>query len=64
MINSNYYILDSAGPARTHVPAARAGALVHMVMQFKRLVDREELEPMMLRGTVPICMNQVPCPYA
>jgi carnitine O-palmitoyltransferase 1 len=27
-------------------------------MKFKRLVDREELPPLVLRSTIPICMTQ------
>ncbi|KAK8789160.1 hypothetical protein V5799_021073 [Amblyomma americanum] len=32
--------------------------MIHNCLVFKRLIDREELQPLVLRGTVPICMSQ------
>lgn len=37
---------------------SRAAFLIYNILVFKRLIDREELEPLVLRNTVPICMAQ------
>jgi carnitine O-palmitoyltransferase 1 len=58
MINSNYYIMDSHGPPPTSIQAARAAGIVHLMLQFKQRLDREQLEPMLVAKMVPLCMNQ------
>jgi len=57
MIGCNYYILGSVVSPTTS-QTARAAVLVHLFTRFKRLVDREQLEPLFLRDIVPTCMNQ------
>ncbi|KAF4532020.1 hypothetical protein B566_EDAN011867, partial [Ephemera danica] len=42
----------------THRQASRAALTLHLAVNFKRLVDREELPPLLLRGTIPLCMAQ------
>ncbi|CAK4660209.1 hypothetical protein LEN26_015899 [Aphanomyces euteiches] len=57
MIGSNYYAL----PAKI-IPSARqlarAAGIVRQFMEFKQRLDREQLQPIMLRGLVPLCMQQ------
>lgn len=57
-INSNYYCLDQSYCHPSHLQASRTAVLIHNCLVFKRLIDREELQPLVLRGTVPICMSQ------
>ena len=45
-------------PKATSFPVSRAAALIFNIMKFKKLVDREELPPLLLRNTIPICMAQ------
>lgn len=54
----NYYIMDQSYWRATHKPVARGASLVHNILKFKQLVDHEELPPLLLRDTIPICMAQ------
>lgn len=56
--NCNYYIMDQSYWRATDKPVARAASLVHNLLRFKQLIDREELPPLVLRDTIPICMAQ------
>lgn len=56
--NSNYYICDECYWMPTDKPVSRAATLIYSLLLFKRLIDREELEPLVIRNTVPICMAQ------
>uniref|UniRef100_A0A7S2R6H8 Choline/carnitine acyltransferase domain-containing protein n=1 Tax=Mucochytrium quahogii TaxID=96639 RepID=A0A7S2R6H8_9STRA len=57
MINSNYYILDAkTRPVMDQVQ--RAAGLIHHFLRFKDLVEDEKLEPMTIRGLIPLCMSQ------
>jgi len=59
IINSNYYVLDCGLPnPPTTQPVARAAKLIANFLEFKHLVDREKLAPMVIRDTVPMCMHQ------
>jgi len=58
VINSNYYILDSKLPSLTDKQVARAAYVIHEYLTFKELIDTEKLAPMVIRGTVPMCMRQ------
>lgn len=60
MINSNYYALPGANLkfALTDKRTAFTAALVHEFMLFKQELDREQLPPQLIRGLVPLCMNQ------
>jgi len=57
-INSNYYGLDHSYWTPTKSQTVRAATTIHHIMNFKRLIDREELPPLVLRNTIPICMAQ------
>lgn len=56
--NCNYYIMDQSYWRATDKPVARSASLVHNLLRFKQLIDREELPPLVLRDTIPICMAQ------
>lgn len=56
--NCNYYIMDQSYWRATDRPVARAASLVANLLRFKQLIDREELPPLVLRDTIPICMAQ------
>ncbi|GIY30960.1 carnitine O-palmitoyltransferase 1, liver isoform [Caerostris extrusa] len=56
--NSNYYICDECYWMPTDKSVSRAATLVYSLLMFKRLIDREELEPLVIRNTIPICMAQ------
>lgn len=58
LINSNYYGLDYLSGIPSQNQFARAANLSHQLLHIRRLLDREELSPMLMRDTVPICMNQ------
>lgn len=45
MINSNFYGIDAIYKATTHVQAARAANVTHLLLIFRRMVERQELEP-------------------
>ena len=57
-INSNYYGMDQSYWAPTTHQTVRAATTIHHILNFKRLIDREELQPLVLRNTIPICMAQ------
>lgn len=54
----NYYIMDQSYWRATDKPVPRAASLVANLLRFKTLIDREELPPLVLRDTIPICMAQ------
>lgn len=56
--NCNYYIMDQSYWRATNKPVARAASLIANILRFKQLVDREELPPLVIRDTIPICMSQ------
>jgi carnitine O-palmitoyltransferase 1 len=58
MINSNYYVLDSAKGTPTPRQTARAAQMLTQLLEARRLIDHEQLEPMVIRDTVPMCMQQ------
>ncbi|CAH1790020.1 unnamed protein product [Owenia fusiformis] len=57
-INSNYYILDESYWQPTHKQVSRAAGVCYQYHSFKRLCDREELLPLVIRNTIPLCMAQ------
>ncbi|GAB6018551.1 hypothetical protein CHUAL_000246 [Chamberlinius hualienensis] len=58
MVNSNFYGIDALMIHPTKLQAARAGCLAHLCLQFRRLIERQELEPIMVQGIVPLCSWQ------
>ncbi|KRX42769.1 Carnitine O-palmitoyltransferase 1, liver isoform, partial [Trichinella sp. T6] len=57
MINSNFYGLDSLGHAGTTIQAARAANITYASLLFRRLIERQELKPILI-GVVPLCSSQ------
>ena len=58
MVNSNFYGMDAIFQNPSTNQAARAASATHMLLQFRRTVDRQELEPIMVQGLVPLCSWQ------
>lgn len=57
-INSNYYILDHGHWSPTRRQVSRAASTIYNYMVCKRQIDREELVPLVIRKTIPLCMAQ------
>eukprot|EP00943_MAST-04B_sp_MAST-4B-sp1_P006817 g6817.t1 len=57
-INSNYYMLDFCDFAPSRIGVARAATLTALMVDFHRLLQKEHVEPIRIRGIRPICMNQ------
>ncbi|KAI5641402.1 choline/Carnitine o-acyltransferase domain-containing protein [Phthorimaea operculella] len=58
MVNSNFYGTDAILMKPTDCQAARAGNVIHLCLLFRRLIDRQDLEPIMLQNMVPLCSWQ------
>ncbi|CAL1543140.1 unnamed protein product [Lymnaea stagnalis] len=58
MVNSNYYGVDALLVHNTHVQVARAANLIYAMLQYRREVDREELNPILIQNIVPLCSAQ------
>ncbi|NXL87372.1 CPT1A palmitoyltransferase, partial [Alectura lathami] len=59
MVNSNYFAMDFLYLTPTSIQAARAGNIVHAALLYRRKLDRQELQPILLLGsTVPLCSAQ------
>uniref|UniRef100_A0A8C4R286 carnitine O-palmitoyltransferase n=1 Tax=Eptatretus burgeri TaxID=7764 RepID=A0A8C4R286_EPTBU len=58
MVNSNYYAMDLLYHKPTTIQAARAANVIHFMMLYRQKLDREEIMPLMLLGTVPMCSSQ------
>uniref|UniRef100_A0A8C4HD39 Carnitine O-palmitoyltransferase 1, muscle isoform n=1 Tax=Dicentrarchus labrax TaxID=13489 RepID=A0A8C4HD39_DICLA len=60
MVNSNFYIMDLLYMTPTHRQAARAGNVVHAMLQYRRKLERGEHAPVLRAlGTVPMCSTQM-----
>ncbi len=58
VINMNYFLVFDIPPAFADLPQLKqTAALILAILQFKSLLDREELEPDVIKGT-PLCMKQ------
>lgn len=58
MVNSNFYALDSIAPPKSSVQAARAANCIACAFAYRRLLDNETLEPLMVQDRVPLCSRQ------
>ncbi|XP_031424929.1 carnitine O-palmitoyltransferase 1, liver isoform-like isoform X1 [Clupea harengus] len=58
MVNSNYYAMDFLYVFPTHRQAARAGNAIHLIMLYRRQLDRAQIKPLMLQNTIPMCSSQ------
>ncbi|KAL4617954.1 carnitine O-palmitoyltransferase 1, liver isoform-like [Arapaima gigas] len=59
MVNSNFYAMDLLYVTPTHRQAARAGNVVHAMLQYRRKLERGEHAPMRALGVVPMCSMQM-----
>ncbi|KAG5684914.1 hypothetical protein PVAND_014123 [Polypedilum vanderplanki] len=57
-VNSNFYGVDAIFTHPSKIQAARAGSVVNLLLQFRRSIDRQELEPIMVQGLIPLCSWQ------
>lgn len=57
-VNSNYYICSQISWIPTTRQTSRAAGITSLIIAFKDLLDSEELEPLVIRNTIPLCMNQ------
>eukprot|EP00795_Rhopilema_esculentum_P003730 gene3730-15005_t len=57
-INSNYYCLDQSGWTPSRLQTSRAAGILFFLLEFKRQIETEELEPLVIRDTIPLCMWQ------
>ncbi|XP_053720643.1 carnitine O-palmitoyltransferase 1, liver isoform-like isoform X1 [Synchiropus splendidus] len=59
MVNSNYYGMDFLYVTPTPIQAARAGNTIHAMFLYRRKLNREEIKPSHIPGTViPLCAAQ------
>uniref|UniRef100_UPI003AB041B4 carnitine O-palmitoyltransferase 1, liver isoform-like isoform X2 n=1 Tax=Centroberyx gerrardi TaxID=166262 RepID=UPI003AB041B4 len=59
MVNSNYYGMDFLYVTPTPIQAARAGNTIHAFLLYRRKLNREEVKPSRIPGTViPLCAAQ------
>ncbi|XP_036842520.1 carnitine palmitoyl transferase I isoform X4 [Oncorhynchus mykiss] len=59
MVNSNFYSMDLLYVTPTHRQAARAGNVVHAMLQYRRKLERGEHAPLRALGVVPMCSYQM-----
>uniref|UniRef100_A0A4W5LG76 Carnitine O-palmitoyltransferase 1, muscle isoform n=1 Tax=Hucho hucho TaxID=62062 RepID=A0A4W5LG76_9TELE len=59
MVNSNFYTMDLLYVIPTHRQAARAGNVVHAMLQYRRKLERGEHAPLRALGVVPMCSYQM-----
>lgn len=58
MVNSNFYGLDALFTKPTDKQSARAAMISHLLLYFRRLIERQELQPVTVQGLVPLCSSQ------
>lgn len=45
MVNSNFYGIDALFLNNTHLQSARAATVINLLLQFRRQVERQEMQP-------------------
>lgn len=58
MVNSNFYGIDAILMYPTNIQVARAASVIYSCLQYRRLIERQELEPILIQGLVPLCSWQ------
>ncbi|KAJ9587392.1 hypothetical protein L9F63_019093, partial [Diploptera punctata] len=58
VVNSNFYGIDAILINPLQTQAARAATVINICLQFRRLIERQELEPILIQGIVPLCSWQ------
>ncbi|XP_059916144.1 carnitine O-palmitoyltransferase 1, muscle isoform [Gadus macrocephalus] len=59
MVNSNFYVMDLLYITPTERQTARAGNVVHAMLQYRRKLERGEHAPLRALGIVPMCSSQM-----
>ncbi|XP_025421615.1 carnitine O-palmitoyltransferase 1, liver isoform isoform X2 [Sipha flava] len=58
IVNSNFYGTDAIMLHSTSIQSARAAMIIWQCLQYRRLIERQELEPIRVQGMVPLCSWQ------
>ncbi|XP_055335542.1 carnitine O-palmitoyltransferase 1, liver isoform-like [Paramacrobiotus metropolitanus] len=58
MINSNFYAMDSLHMPPTTRQASRAANLIYNFLTFRRMLVKQDVNPLLLDGTIPLCSWQ------
>lgn len=58
MVNSNYYGIDALLVCPTDKQTSRAANMIYSSIIFRRLIDRQELQPLLIQNLVPLCSWQ------
>ncbi|XP_062973116.1 carnitine O-palmitoyltransferase 1, liver isoform isoform X2 [Elgaria multicarinata webbii] len=58
MVNSNYFAMDFLYFTPTTVQAARAGNAIHAILLYRRKLDRQQIQPLMIYNAIPMCSSQ------
>ncbi len=58
MVNSNYYGTDLLNRPGTTIQSARAANVVAALFNFRRLLDKQLIKPIISNGIVPLCSRQ------
>lgn len=53
MVNSNFYGIDTVFMHHTTSQAARAATIIYTILQFRRLIERQEVEPVSSKIFLP-----------
>ena len=58
MVNSNFYGIDALFLQSSKIQSARAASIINLLLTLRRVVERQELEPILVQGLVPLCSWQ------
>ncbi|KAF4524881.1 hypothetical protein B566_EDAN011211, partial [Ephemera danica] len=58
MVNSNFYGIDAILIHPTKVQAARAAMTIYSCLLYRRAIERQDLEPILVQNLVPLCSWQ------
>ncbi|XP_053251671.1 carnitine O-palmitoyltransferase 1, liver isoform isoform X2 [Podarcis raffonei] len=58
MVNSNYFAMDFLYFTPTSIQAARAGNAIHSILLYRRKLDRQQIQPLMIYNAIPMCSSQ------
>lgn len=58
MVNSNYYGTDLLNEPGTTVQSARAANAIAALFNFRRLLDKQMIKPIISNGIIPLCSRQ------
>lgn len=58
MVNSNFYGMDAIYITPSNKQTARAASVINLLLKFRRMVERQELEPILVQGLIPLCSWQ------